>query len=241
MVSLSKQDLYPPSFYTSETENEKEIHTRFQAARLFALNEGLSDTLSVLSTITVIFVAAYLVLVGKITMGTLLALVQLSSSFMAPVILIMQNIPKIRSMKAVIARLNQYSANEAHGETRQNIPTFDRTIEFQDLSFSYDGNGTLLSSITFQIEKGKKYAEWDAERKGTSWKAKLKALIDATIPKAKDGSMSILWTKKVERLCCFFEFLILLLLWCQITDRAMDPFTVIPALYVFKDCSASFP
>ncbi|MCI9023936.1 MAG: ABC transporter ATP-binding protein [Dorea sp.] len=141
-----------------QTENEKEIHTRFQAARLFALNEGLSDTLSVLSTITVIFVAAYLVLVGKITMGTLLALVQLSSSFMAPVILIMQNIPKIRSMKAVIARLNQYSANEAHGETRQNIPTFDRTIEFQDLSFSYDGNGTLLSGITFQIEKGKKYA-----------------------------------------------------------------------------------
>lgn len=141
-----------------QTENEKEIHTRFQAARLFALNEGLSDTLSVLSTITVIFVAAYLVLVGKITMGTLLALVQLSSSFMAPVILIMQNIPKIRSMKAVIARLNQYSVYEAHGETRQNIPTFDRTIEFQDLSFSYDGKGALLSGITFQIEKGKKYA-----------------------------------------------------------------------------------
>ena len=46
--------------------------------------------------------------------------------------------------------------------------------------------------------------------------------------------------KKVERLCCFFEFLILLLLWCQITDRAMDPFTVIPCFYVFKDCSASF-
>ena len=54
------------------------------------------------------------------------------------------------------------------------------------------------------------------------------------------GSMSILWTKKVERLCCFFKFLILLLLWCQITNRAMYPFTVIPAFYVFKDCSASF-
>ncbi|WP_280178660.1 ABC transporter transmembrane domain-containing protein [Sporofaciens musculi] len=56
-------------------ENEKEIHTRFKAARLFALNEGLSDTMSVLSTIAVIFVSAYLVLIGHITMGTLLALV----------------------------------------------------------------------------------------------------------------------------------------------------------------------
>ena len=54
------------------------------------------------------------------------------------------------------------------------------------------------------------------------------------------GSMSILWTKKVERLCCFFKFLILLLLWCQITNRAMYPLTIIPAFYVFKDCSAGF-
>ena len=43
-----------------------------------------------------------------------------------------------------------------------------------------------LSVVTPGQDKGKKYAEWDAERKGTSWKAKLKALIDVTIPKAKD-------------------------------------------------------
>ncbi len=50
--------------------------------------------------------------------------------------------------------------------------------------------------------------------------------------------MSILWTKKVERLCCFFEFLILLLLRCHITNCTMDSFAVIPALYIFKDCPA---
>ena len=43
-----------------------------------------------------------------------------------------------------------------------------------------------LSVITPGQDKGKKYAEWDAERKGTSWKAKLKVVIDATIPKAKN-------------------------------------------------------
>ena len=43
-----------------------------------------------------------------------------------------------------------------------------------------------LSVVTPGQDKGKKYAEWDAERKGTSWKAKLKAVIDDTIPKAKD-------------------------------------------------------
>lgn len=34
--------------------------------------------------------------------------------------------------------------------------------------------------------KGKSYAEWDVQRKGTSWKAKLKAAIDAIIPQDKD-------------------------------------------------------
>ena len=63
---------------------------------------------------------------------------------------------------------------------------------------------------------------------------------DGTPIESGGGSMSILWTKKVERLCCFFKFLILLLLWCQITNRAMYPLTVIPAFYVFKDCSAGF-
>lgn len=138
-------------------ENEKEIHTRFQAARLFALNEGLSDTLSILSTIAVIFVSAYLVLAGHITMGTLLSLVQLSSTFMAPVVLIMQNIPKIQSMKSVIARLNQYSECRDDEQIHKNIPTFERLIEIEDLSFAYDDKKALLSDIKLRIEKGKKY------------------------------------------------------------------------------------
>ena len=60
------------------------------------------------------------------------------------------------------------------------------------------------------------------------------------IPLQIFGPMSILWTKKVERLCCFFEFLILLLLRCHITNCTMDSFAVIPALYIFKDCPAGF-
>lgn len=35
-------------------------------------------------------------------------------------------------------------------------------------------------------DKGKAYAEWDAQKKGKSWKAKLKIAIDAAIPQAKD-------------------------------------------------------
>ena len=43
-----------------------------------------------------------------------------------------------------------------------------------------------LSVVKPGKDKGKSCAEWDAQRKGESWKAKLKTAIDAAIPQAKD-------------------------------------------------------
>lgn len=156
---LRSYDRIEAAKYRFQEENEEEIRVRFRAARLFALNEGLSDTLAVLSTITVIFVSAYLVLIGQITMGTLLALVQLSSSFMAPVMLLMQNVPRIQSMKAVIARLNSYAEDDpAVKPLPLELPSFEKGIELDGASFSYDGEQTVLADITMQIDKGGKYA-----------------------------------------------------------------------------------
>lgn len=43
-----------------------------------------------------------------------------------------------------------------------------------------------LSVVKPGQSKGKSYAEWDTQRKGKSWKGKLKTAIDAAIPQAKD-------------------------------------------------------
>lgn len=53
--------------------------------------------------------------------------------------------------------------------------TSDRLCRENGLSVVKPGQG-----------KGKSYAEWDAQRRGQSWKAKLKIAIDAAIPQAKD-------------------------------------------------------
>ena len=144
------------------SENETEAGIGFRAAKLFALNEGLSDTLSVLSTIMVIFAAAYLVLMGRISMGTLLALVQLSGTFMAPVILLLQNVPKIRSMKSVIVRLNGYTQGDSEAEERRKLlqgsPSFEHDIELRKVSFSYKKDSPVLCGAAMRFEKGKKYA-----------------------------------------------------------------------------------
>ncbi len=43
-----------------------------------------------------------------------------------------------------------------------------------------------LSVVAPGAERGKQYAEWDAQRKGTSYKQKLKIAIDRLIPVSKD-------------------------------------------------------
>lgn len=43
-----------------------------------------------------------------------------------------------------------------------------------------------LSVVTPGAERSKQYAEWDAQRKGTSYKQKLKIAIDRLIPISKD-------------------------------------------------------
>ena len=43
-----------------------------------------------------------------------------------------------------------------------------------------------LSVVKPGQDRGQSYAEWDAQRRGRSWKAKLKIAIDAAIPQAKD-------------------------------------------------------
>ena len=139
-------------------ENEKTVQRRFAADRMFALNDGLSETMSTLSIVVVIAVSAYLVLRGNITMGTLLALTQLSGTFMAPVMMLLQNIPKISSMKPVIARLQELADGKVESWSGTGQPSFQQTVELQNISFAYDEAVPVLKNITLCFKQGKKYA-----------------------------------------------------------------------------------
>ncbi len=140
-----------------EEENKRTADCKFAADKVTALNEGLSDTLSYLCVVVVIFTSAFFVIKGSITMGTLMALLQLSGSFLTPVLLIMENLPKIRSVKPIVQRLCGLADTEIEAEQGK-VPSFDREIAVSDLSFSYDGSLNALNHISLRFVKGKKYA-----------------------------------------------------------------------------------
>ncbi|MFC9709468.1 ABC transporter ATP-binding protein [Paenibacillus sp. NPDC056933] len=142
-------------------ENELAADTRFAADRLFAANEGISQTLAVLSQFAVVFIAAWLIISGNLSAGSLVALVQLSGGIVGPVLIIMENLPKIQGVKLVLDRIDALagSAEERHeNHTAMLEPVFNDSLEVRQLQFAYPSGKQVLKGIDLTLTKGKKYA-----------------------------------------------------------------------------------
>lgn len=139
-------------------ENEAIASVKYNADRLFALNEGVSGILAYLTQFSGLFIGAYLIIQGKITAGTLVALIQLSGTFVSPVMMILQNIPKIQSITPVIKRIRELSEYTDTSFTGTREPSFQERISIQNLSFAYESETPVLNNTEITLEKGRKYA-----------------------------------------------------------------------------------
>lgn len=143
-------------------ENRRAANAKLRADRLVAVNESLADLLSTISIVVVVFVAAYMVLRGNITAGTLLALIQLSGTFSTPVLVIMQNFPKMTGMKPILKKLEQLcdegEQEKLHiGSGEKGAGCFKELL-LENVEFGYEKDKSVLKGIDLSIEPGKKYA-----------------------------------------------------------------------------------
>lgn len=137
--------------------NTETINSKYSVDRLFALNEGFSAFLALMVQIVVLFLSAYFIITGRITVGTLLGMVQVSSNLANPLIMIFTNVPKMKSVRPIVEKLENISKHSLTPPKKENIATYKSHICAKDLSFSYDGKKEALSGIDCLIEKGKKY------------------------------------------------------------------------------------
>lgn len=114
-----------------------------------------SDMLGLLTMFLVVVIGAYKVISGAVLVGTLVALVQLSNSFVNPIMEITMNIPKMQSTRKIMEKINKLCSQKNVEKTR--LLSFREHIEYQDVWFSYDNQNYALKGITLKFEKGKKY------------------------------------------------------------------------------------
>lgn len=150
--------------------NKDTAGKKFAADKLLAINECFSDIMSSLSIIVIVFVSAYLLLKGRITMGTLLALIQLSGTFVTPVVLLMQNFPKVTSMKPVLEHLEELSrvSDGAPVDASEQLYSFTQSLHCSHVSFGYTAEQPVLKDVTFSLEAEGKYALLGASGSGKS-------------------------------------------------------------------------
>lgn len=140
-----------------DRENKETARSKYSVDRLLALNEGVSAFLSLMVQIVVLFLSAYFIITGRITVGTLLGMVQVSSNLANPLVMIFTNIPKMKSMQPIIEKLKE-TANFPAALSRKGVPaSCQNCICANELSFSYDGQKEVLSGVNCTIERGKKY------------------------------------------------------------------------------------
>jgi len=118
----------------------------------------LSESSYTIVTIVLVSIGTLFVFKGLMTIGGVLAFVQLSNYVLNP---IHRMVPLYSNRKAAIALIDKLAATieaEDSGKNKTEIKKFDKVISFRNVSFAYEEDKTVLNNISVDFEKGKSYA-----------------------------------------------------------------------------------
>lgn len=105
----------------------------------------------------IIFTGLFLSIQEKITFGVLMASIQLSNNLVTPIVMGVQTVAKIKSVKNIRNKFSGLEEEQTQNGKKKSV-TFEHSVLLKDVSFSYDNEIAVLQNITMEIEKGKKYA-----------------------------------------------------------------------------------
>ena len=123
--------------------------------------EDFSEILSMNATFLAISVVlgsgAYLIMQGDMTIGALIAVVQLLNSILQPLNRLSVRIGAIKSMKDIVSKINEFLEEKEQASNGLVIQQLKKSISLQQVSYAY-GDKSVIDAVDLEIELGKKYA-----------------------------------------------------------------------------------
>ena len=116
--------------------------------RLASVSESIAQTLAGGIQFLIMLVSGYMILQGNMTAGVLLALIQLSGSFVQPVAVIMQSMSIIQGVKPVVERVLSLGQKQPSAFSGTQIPVYQENIELRDVSFGYKPEQMVLNEVS---------------------------------------------------------------------------------------------
>ncbi|WBW96297.1 ABC transporter ATP-binding protein [Oceanirhabdus sp. W0125-5] len=141
----------------NEFNNELES-SRYKFSKFNAGMSVIVDAFSYAAQFSAYGIGAYLIIKEQITVGTFVAAIQLMEFISAPVRNISGIIGSFKSVKLISKKVMNIIDEKIPEERGTHKESFEQSIEFKDVSFSYVDGKETLKDITFSINKGEKYA-----------------------------------------------------------------------------------
>jgi len=181
IVAFDRQDVFLARHHAANINIE---NARFKSAWFEVFANNVTNHLGSLTFITAIALGSYFVIIGNMTFGAMIAIVQLLNSVMSPINSLSQVINGIRSSKEIVAK-----AMESHGEeeVKTKIDGFTHSLEIKNLGVAYSEDEYALQGMNLSFKKGGKYAIFAPSGYGKSSIARAIALEFTQF----DGSITI--------------------------------------------------
>lgn len=152
-----QQRVYQDLFKASASKLHLETRTSFteygsQSIFMFVFN--------VVFIVLIIRVSAPKIILGTVTLGTLIVFVQYIYRMIWPLMQISENVMQIQRSFVSLKRILELTELSTEEEmfTGTGIPSFEREIRFENVWFAYKEEEWVLRDVSFSIPKGKKIA-----------------------------------------------------------------------------------
>lgn len=117
-----------------------------------------SDLANILVIFVIFSVGAYLVFKDIMSVGDVLAFVQLSNYILMPITKLVPMWSNRRAAIVLIDKIAEVIKYEESTEKKVEIKTLKSSIALKDISFAYEEGKNILKHITVSFDKGKSYA-----------------------------------------------------------------------------------
>jgi len=146
-------------------------HARSKSKMVIYFVNMLSANFSSLTFLATIAVSGYFLMNGSLSIGTMIAIIQLLNGIVGPLVNISSAVNDINSAKNIVNKYNVKPIEQNHEDCVMN--SFKNSITIDNLSYSYDSKNLVIDNFNFEFEKNKKYAIIGESGSGKSTLAKL--------------------------------------------------------------------
>lgn len=131
-----------------------------RSARFEVILDPMKEIISLSPFIMMFLFGGRLVISGEISVGGIMAFIGLINIFIAPMNVLPNIINSYRKAKAALERIWEILSTEEErsGIINEYDPDCPYVVEFENVSFSYDGADYILKDVSFKIKKGEKVA-----------------------------------------------------------------------------------